>query len=59
MIEVTIAGLLTEKIMEIFWKEDRPICVPKLEVEAYNRVYEHVLKTLQVVKDSLITGIKL
>jgi hypothetical protein len=44
----TKAVYLTEKIMAIFWQSNtRPLCVPKLETEAYNRVFEHVLRVLR------------
>lgn len=44
----TRAGRLTEEIMAVFWRGNKPLCVPKLETEAYNRVYEHVLRTLEI-----------
>ena len=43
----TKAVQLTERIMKIFYADFRPACVPKLEVDAYNRVFEHVLRILE------------
>jgi hypothetical protein len=48
----TKAGMLTEKIMLIFWSSIRPPELPKLETAAYNRVYEHVLSVLTEAEKS-------
>ena len=40
----TKIGDLTEKIMRIFWREESGV---RLDTTAYNRVYSHVVKTLE------------
>lgn len=43
----TKAGQLTEQIMAIFWNSTSPPV--KLTTEQYNKVYSHVLDTLDKV----------